>query len=134
LIRQIPYWEIPEMWDQAAPLLQKVVDVQDEWNLASVYQKLLNPMDPVPFQLWMDEGFAMVSQIQTFPSGKRKCLLFMCGGEDLAAIAQAQTAVEMWAKRFWGCHKMMISGRRGWLKVLDGYEATNTVMEKTLCN
>lgn len=134
MIRQIPYWEVPQVWPQVLPMVQKVIDVQDEWTAASVFQKLVNPVDPMPFQLWLGDGFAMVSQIQTFPSGKRKCMLFLCGGENIEAIASAQGEVEAWAMRFWGCHKMMISGRRGWLKVLDGYEATNTVMEKNICN
>lgn len=133
MIRQIPYWEVENVWKDAEPLITKVVAVQDEWDLRSVYQKLVNPHDPMPFQLWLGGEFALITQVQAFPSGKRKCLLFMCGGEDIAAIAAAQPTVEDWARRFMGCQKLMISGRPGWLKVLDGFKATNTVMEKELC-
>ncbi len=135
MIRQIPYYEVEALWAEVLPYLQKVIAVQDEWTADAVFAKLTNPYDPTPFQLWHEPGrYALVTQIQAFPSGKRKCVLFLCGGEDVAAMADAQKAVERWALRYMGCHRMLISGRKGWLKVLDGYEVTNTVMEKNLCN
>jgi hypothetical protein len=135
--RQVPYWEVEALWPEVAPLLQKVVDVQDEWDLESVRQKLMTAPEnqALPMQLWHLSGkFAIVTQVQAFPRGMRKCLLFMCGGQDPHAVARTVQAIEAWAGRYMACRKMMISGRRGWLRFLDEYRVTNYVMEKDICN
>lgn len=140
-IFQVPYWDVERVWKDASPLIQKVVDVQDEWTLEAVYNRLIIPNSDS--QLWLVPGkFALITQVQNNFTGVRKVLLFLCGGEDLTCIKQAQPKVEEWALKYLGVNqadgsrkvKLMISGRRGWLKALDGFKATNTVMEKELCN
>lgn len=129
-IRQVPYWEVEALWPTVQPMLQKAIDTNDEWTTESIYKLLVTPGNT---QLWHCPGkFALVTQISVYPTGIKKCLLFLCGGEDLEAIKHAQKAVEHWAIKYLGCNKLMIFGRRGWLKSLDGYKEVNTVMEKQL--
>ena len=133
MIAQIPYWKVDEVWAEAVPLLQKALARQDEWTLGAVYRKLVNPLDPCPMQLWLEPGkFAGITQINAFPSGVRKLLFFLCGGSDVGAIAEAHESASQWAAKYFGCTKTIIYGRRGWLKALDGYQETNTIMEKTI--
>lgn len=133
-IRQIPYWEVEGLWPAVAPMLQRAINVApDEWNLDAVYKKLVNPFDPSPMQLWYwPAKFALVTQIQTFPAGGRKCLLFLCGGEDLQALREAKASVAQWAKRYMGCNKFIIYGRRGFLKALPDFYEVSTIMESNI--
>jgi hypothetical protein len=130
-IRQVPYWEVDAAWCTAAPLLQRALDTQDEWTLEAVRRELSGAAySQRPMQLWLIAGkFALVTQIQAFPSGARKCLLFLGGGDDLDAIRAAQPTVAAWAKKFHGCTKLLIYGRRGFLKALAGFKEISTVME-----
>lgn len=129
-MKQIPYWEVKEAWKTAAPMVQKAIDKQDEWTLDSVYQALILPASNM--QLWLGETFALVTQIQRFPSGKTKCLLFLCGGEDLEAIKSAQSTVENWAKEYLQCSSLIIYGRKGWAQTLEGFKENMVIMEKQL--
>ena len=132
-IEQVPYWKVDEVWEWAAPLVQKALGVQDEWTLDSVYRKLVNSDDSMPFQLWViPKTGAIVTQIQTFPTGVRKCLLFLGGGTSLDQSLHTHAKIEEWARKFRGCTKMVIYGRRGWLKVLDGYSEKTVIMERQL--
>lgn len=138
-ITQIPYWDVERVWSTALPMIQKVIDVQDEWTAEAVYNRLIIPNSDT--QLWLSQKFALITQVQNNFTGVRKVLLFLCGGEDVDSIQDAQSKVEDWALRYLGVPqndgtrkvKLMISGRKGWLRVLKGFKETNTVMEKELC-
>lgn len=132
-IIQVPYWQVDEYWPKAAPMIQKALDVQNEWTLDSVYRKLVNSDDPLPMQLWYipDTG-AIITQVQTFPTGVRKCLLFLGGGTAMDESLALHAEIENWARKFRGCHEMVIYGRRGWQKVLKGYTEKTVIMEKKL--
>lgn len=138
-IKQIPYWEIESVWPKVGPMLNKAIELQDEWSLQGVYERLINaPLDQYPMQLWYIEGKgAIVSQITVFPqTGVRKCLLFLAGGGDLNSCLHTHKTIEDWAKKFYkltpGRDKMIIWGRRGWLKVLTDYKEKTVCMEKVL--
>jgi hypothetical protein len=131
VINQVPYWEIESIWAEVAPMIQKAIDRQDEWTLDGVKQALIVANGTT--QLWMvGKTGAVVTMIQTFQTGVRKCLLFMGGGSNLENSLHTHAEIETWAKKYFGCHKMIIHGRKGWLKVLDGYEEVTTCMEKKL--
>jgi hypothetical protein len=129
---QVPYWDVASVWARVAPHLQRAIDLQDEWTLDAVYRKLTNPYEPMPMQLWVQPWTsAAVTQIQTHPSGIRKCLLFLCGGSDVESLKANLQKVEAWAKSL-GCSKTIIYGRIGWSRALPDYHRTTSIMEKTL--
>lgn len=129
---QVPYWDVASIWPRVAPHLQRAIDLQDEWTMDAVYRKLTNPYEPLPLQLWvLPWKAACVTQIHTYPSGIRKCLLFLCGGSDLDSLRANLEKVEAWAKSI-GCSKTIIYGRPGWSRALDGYSQTSSIMEKAI--
>lgn len=132
-IFQVPYWEVDSVWPRVAPMLQKAIDIQDEWTLEAVYRKLVNSDDTMPFQLWVIPWTgAIITQVQVFPTGIRKCLLFLAGGSSLDQSLHTHAKIEEWARKFRGCSTMTIYGRRGWVKVLDGYKERTVILEKGL--
>lgn len=130
-IRQIPYWEVESVWSEVSPMIQKAIDVQDEWTLEGVKQSLM--VANSNSQLWMvGKSGAIVTIINRYQTGINKCLLFLGGGDNLENSLHTHAEIEAWAKKWHGCHKMIIHGRKGWLKVLTGYKEVTTCMEKTL--
>lgn len=129
-VRQIPYWEVDSVWKQAAPLIQKGLDTQDELTLESVYNTLKNPVGNM--QLWLiPNSFACVTQIIDRPTGIRKCMIVVGGGSGIENILAEIHKLEDWAKRYWNCKKTIIYGREGWLK-LPGYKKVAVILEKDL--
>lgn len=82
-------------------------------------------------QLWPAKNSAAVTEIVEYA---RKTIInvFLAGG-DLDEIARNIDAVAAWGKAQ-GCDSMTMSGRKGWLRVLDkhGFEPVFVVMERVL--
>lgn len=81
-------------------------------------------------QLWPMKHAAMVTTINTWPTGYKEAQAWLAGGE-LQNILEWTPIIEKWAKDE-GCARAIVSGRRGWLKALDGYRDVITVMAKDL--
>ncbi len=131
---RVEYDAVERYWDKCGPMLQKAIDEQDMWTLEAVYRKLITPSeyDSCPMQLWYcPNKFALVTQVQVGATGMRKLLLFLCGGSDLEAIKESQSMISEWAKKYHGCKKLSIHGRRGWVKAL-GFDEKETIMEHDL--
>lgn len=129
---QIPYWDIDSVWEKAAPLIKKGLDTQDELTLDSIYRTLIDPLSQIPMQLWLiPYQFACVTQVQQYPSGIRKCVIVVGGGEGLDNIKSQMHKLEEWAKKYMRCHKTIIYGRGGWVE-LEGYKRKAVIMEKDL--
>lgn len=140
-LRQIPYWEVKDYWHKVGPMLQKVIDKQDEWSLQGIYEKLVTPpVDITAMQLWFIEGhIALITQINYFPqTGIKKCLIFMCGGENIDECLHLYSQIETWAIDYFklqkGKDKMLIWGRDGWKKLMEpfGYKVKTICLEKVL--
>lgn len=72
----------------------------------------------------------MIGEIINHPSGLRVGNGWLAGG-DLDEILQLVPELEEYAKYSY-CHRVMVSGRRGWLKVLDGYREHGVKLSKDL--
>lgn len=68
-------------------------------------------------QLWPGDGAAMVVQLLTGPP--KGCHIWLAGG-DLRALLAMRAGLEAWA-RAQGCENISLTGRRGWLRVLEPY-------------
>ena len=73
---------------------------------------------------------AATTQITTV-GAKRVCVLTACAGEHRERWLPLFSHIERYAKGE-RCSIMRVFGRRGWERVLDGYEVTNVVLEKEL--
>ena len=59
-------------------------------------------------------------------------VVWLCAGDGLPAMIEAyKTHTERYFREQ-GCQYVQINGRKGWLKVLDGYRATGVLMVKRL--
>ena len=59
------------------------------------------------------------------------CIITVCGGRRMTGWLPLLGEIEAYAKRE-GCTRMRIFGRKGWLRVLHGYEPTHIIMDKDL--
>ncbi len=82
-------------------------------------------------QLWPAKNSAAVTEIVEY-ARKTVINVFLAGG-DLDEIASHIDTVAAWGKAQ-GCDSMTMSGRKGWLRVLDkhGFEPVFVVMERVL--
>lgn len=78
---------------------------------------------------WPGKRCAIVLQFVTHPR-KRVMNWYLAGGDLNELRDMEQTGTE-WAKSN-GFDAVVIYGRRGWLRKLDGYQETGTIMEKNL--
>ncbi len=59
------------------------------------------------------------------------CIITVCAGSNMERWLPLIGQIETYAKRE-GCARVRIYGRRGWLRVLDGYEQKHVIMDKEL--
>src|SRR5262245_38613617 len=59
------------------------------------------------------------------------CIITVCGGSDMKRWLPLIGQIENYAKRE-GCARVRIYGRKGWLRVLDGYKPEHIIMDKEL--
>jgi hypothetical protein len=72
----------------------------------------------------------VVTTIDIFPRIKQ--LTVIIGAGDLKEIDDViRPTIEAWARRI-GCDTMLIMGRPGWQRALEGYRRTAVVLEKKL--
>lgn len=113
-------------FDRCRPYLQAaldrdfgLIDMGDLWEMVRTGA----------VQFWATPNSATITAIETTP--KKRVLFVRYSGGDLSEILQVEKSICTWAESQ-GCDQILISGRRGWLRVLDGYEEGSTVMVKQL--
>lgn len=114
-------------FDRVAPILQRVIDRNGGgYDLAYVWSLI----EADKAQLWPGLNAAVVTQIETSPSGITGINWWLAAG-DMAEVKAMQDHIIPWAKTK-GCTVSTIVGRRGWLRELDGYKEVSTVMAKDI--
>ena len=87
------------------------------------------------FQLWLAtdgttvEGIT-ITEVPAAPS-PYVTIVFCYGQNGMEWVKDMEREIGEWAKSL-GKSKLRIVGRKGWLRVLDGYEETHRVMERSL--
>ncbi len=127
----IPSKEVDFYWHEALPLLAPAI----ESNGNHTAESILIGLKRAQLQLWcaFDQDkmiMAGITEIADYPK-VRQCLLFLCGGKRMDLWLEALPYVEQWAKEQ-GCRKVLISGRRGWLRALKGYTERSIVIERDI--
>ncbi len=61
------------------------------------------------------------------------CVITACGGAGMKRWLPLLDGIESYA-RDEGCVRVRIYGRKGWLRVLDGYHAKHVIMDKDLAS
>jgi hypothetical protein len=73
---------------------------------------------------------ACITRVYETPNG-RFCTVFVAAGILMPALPEGIALIEDWARGL-GCRAIEIIGRRGWQRVLPGYEPRAVVLEKNL--
>lgn len=81
-------------------------------------------------QLWPAPSAAVVTEIDTYPTGFRELNFWLAAG-DMKQILVMQPHIERWAKDQ-GCDRIAIRGRRGWLRAADGFREALVAMVKEI--
>lgn len=78
-------------------------------------------------QLWADDAAAAITEIVRYPQ-KKVLNVFLAGG-DMDVLLHMLGSAQAWG-RAEGCDAMSMSGRRGWLRVLNkhGWEDAFSTM------
>lgn len=82
------------------------------------------------YQFWSAKNSCVITTIDIFPQLKQ--LTIIIGAGDLEEIDNViRPVVEEWAREI-KCDALIIFGRPGWQRALDGYRRTAVVLEKRL--
>lgn len=82
------------------------------------------------YQFWAAQNSCVITTIDIFPRIKQ--LTVIIGAGDLHEINNdIRPLVEEWARSI-NCDTMLIMGRPGWQRALEGYRRTAVVLEKKL--
>lgn len=79
---------------------------------------------------WPASESALITEFFTAPTGLKSHHNWLFGG-DLSEIVSRMPAVEEFGRKH-GAHRETGSGRRGWLRVFDGYKEIGVRKEKAL--
>ena len=116
--------EIAEHWNEIEPLLFEHYD--------STPVQIRTELDSARAQLWALKEEERIRGIVITKLMDRIGILWIASGKGLDSEAMCMLGViESWMKEK-GCKAVKIEGRRGWGRVLDGYEETATIFVKRL--
>jgi hypothetical protein len=94
------------------------------------YNDVLDFIKRGEFQFWSSENSCVITTVDVFPRIKQ--LTVVIGAGDLNEIDTIiRPVIEEWARRI-ECDTMLIMGRPGWQRALEGYRRTAVVLEKRL--
>jgi hypothetical protein len=94
------------------------------------YQDVITGINKGEYQFWAAENSCVVTTIDVFPQMKQ--LTIILGAGDLAEIdTKIRPLIEDWAREI-KCDALIIFGRPGWQRALEGYRRTAVVLEKRL--
>lgn len=124
--------EVGEYRTHIEPLLRVMERRNDQLTVDDVFAQAQSGAA----QIW---GYAVDGEVRAVAVTKlyemargRLCSIWVCVGFDVMGIFEgAHAEIERWAQSM-GCYAMEIVGRKGWSRLLDGYEFKAAVYEKPL--
>ena len=124
--------DVAYIWDQVAPLLEKVKEYSEGEAEPDAFLEALTHGD---MQLWIateDSNMhsVMVTQIVTYPQ-KKILRVISIAGSDFKRLYEFNDMVESFAIKT-GCSGMELWGRKGWKKLLPDWESNYIVYSKDL--
>ncbi len=133
-VRWVQAPELSEVWGQVQPFIAAALEYaggrQTEKTIADALLKRT-------MQLWTvsDNGTvlsAFVSHLINYPTGLRACNVVVLGGVAYKKwLDQARIVIREWAKSE-GCHKIEMTGRPGWEKILKDWNKLTVMLEEDL--
>lgn len=94
------------------------------------YADVVDGIKSGEYQFWSSENSCVITTIDIFP--RLKQLTVIIGAGDLKEIDEIiRPVLEEWARHI-NCDTLLIMGRPGWQRALEGYKRTAVVLEKRL--
>ena len=122
---------LDQFWPQALPHLERFSRETLLVNTLDIYQRVKQSHE----QLWMLErdGEVVLVVITEITAGAGPICRIRIGSGTAGheALRDMCDEIERWAVRI-GCVGMEICGRKGWQKVLEGFNQTGVILEKDL--
>ena len=125
--------DIPYIWDQVCPLLDRVTEHNEgQFEPDDYIEPLANGM----MQLWIatedkELHSIMVTKIVAYPSKKVLRVIAIAGSEFKELHERFNDMIESFAIRQ-ECSSMELWGRKGWKKLLPDWKDSYTVFTKEL--
>lgn len=126
---------VHEIWPVIAPLLRTATARTGLSSFADIERDVLAGRA----LLWLavsGEGSGLTidaaasTSLQHTDTGK-VCVITACAGANMSRWLPLISGIENYA-RDEGCRSVRIFGRKGWLRVLDGYRATHIILDREL--
>jgi hypothetical protein len=129
----VPPQQVSRIWDRVRGMIDVGYAAGDDF----MPEDMLRRLQSGTVLLWVaideDSGeihAAMTTELVRMRSGL-VCWMCQCGGANMPLWARFHTNIEQYA-RDEGCVKVVLRGRSGWQRVLEGYRVRTVQMEKTL--
>jgi hypothetical protein len=126
---------VHEIWPHVAPLLRSAIARTGLSAFADIEHDILHGNALLWLAVSGDGGVSAINaaastSLQQTDSGK-VCIITACAGADMARWLPLINHIEAYAKDE-GCRCVRIFGRKGWLRVLEGYEEKHIIMDREL--
>lgn len=118
--------KIFDVWPHVRPLIKAAIDATGLSDFNDIESDVLSG-DQL---LWMAVSDHIEAAATTHLS-RNVCVLTACSGHHRERWLPLFAKIEKYAKDE-GATTMRIFGRRGWERVLDGYQSTHVILEKAL--
>lgn len=127
----VPPDRVNEFWPYTRHLILSAIRRTGLSDPADVEMDVLNG-DQLLWFAWSGNTIeaAATTQLTTIKD-KQVCTLTACGGSDMRRWLPLFSQIEQYAKNE-GCCCVRIYGRRGWQRVLEGYQPKHVVLERAL--
>jgi hypothetical protein len=122
---------VREVWPLVAPLIERAIVTTGLSAFATIERDILVGASV----LWVAWNGAIIeaaaaTSLQQTDAGK-VCVITACAGAGMSRWLPLIRGIETYAKAE-GCCCVRIFGRKGWARVLDGYQQTYAIIDKRL--
>lgn len=122
---------VREIWPHAAALLRSALRRTTLNALEDVEADILSGRSLL-WLAWADEGIqAAATTVLINSEAGKVCVITACGGAGMKRWLPLLDGIEAYA-RDEGCVRVRIYGRKGWLRVLDGYREKHVILDKEI--
>lgn len=122
---------VHEIWPHVRPLLEQACR-RTELNAFADFEADILAGRSLVWIAWNGRAIEAAAATTLINSDHGKvCVITLCAGFDMRRWLTLIHRIEAYAKDE-GCTRIRIFGRKGWLRVLEGFEARHVVMDKVI--
>lgn len=114
-------------WERCWPMLEPAVALAGGTHDKALLE---SDIDEGAAQFWPGPDYALVTSVVTHRTGLRDCIVLF-GGGSLEPMRHLRAPIERFGREH-GCKRLLIYGRRPWLRVFPGLKELMTVMAEDL--